>query len=78
MFQNYLFETRQKPWDRAKVWKKSKKKKLKLARKNYSKSNEKCMLLEFPIPMSKFFSIFIQKNARNDSKSSHINLYFDL
>ena len=37
-------------------------------RKNYSKYNEKCLLLEFPIPKSKLFFIFLLKNARNDSE----------
>ena len=37
-------------------------------RKNYSKYNEKCLLLEFPTPKSKLFFIFLLKNARNDSE----------
>lgn len=61
-------EIQQKPRDRAKVWKK--KMNLEHFRKNCSKSNEKCMLLEFPVPKSKFdfFSSIFSKDACNDSE----------
>ena len=68
-----LYEIQQKPRDTAKVWKKSKKKKKEFGApsKNYSKSSEKYMLLEFRISKSKFdffLFIFLLKNACNDSK----------